>query len=75
MTLFADVFGIVLLALVVLAILCWVHGIVLAFSASIWLGIVCTFLAVPFLVFGLVYWVAGVDLAQWIVDALRRRFG
>lgn len=75
MKIFAGTFGIVWLLVAILAIAGWVQGIVLAFSASILLGIVCIFLEVPFLVFGLAYWVTGVDLAQRIVDALPGIFG
>jgi hypothetical protein len=75
MKIFAGAFGIVWLLVAILAIAGWVQGIVLAFSASIVLGIVCIFLEVPFVVFGLAYWVTGVDLAQRIVDALPGIFG
>jgi hypothetical protein len=73
--LFAGSFGLVWLVVTIAAIACWVHGIVLAFSASVVLGIVCIFLEVPFVIFGLVDWVAGVDLAQRIVQAFPGIFG
>ena len=75
MKIFAGTFGLVWLVLAIAGIACWVHGIALAFSASVVLGIVCIFLEVPFLLFGLVDWVAGVDLAQRIVDAFPGIFG
>jgi len=46
------------------------HGLILAFSASIWLGIIVLIVEPAPLVIGLVYWIWGVDLAmkfmQWI---------
>ncbi len=75
MKIFAGAFGLVWLALAIATLACWVHGIVLAFSASVVLGIVCIFLEVPFIIFGLVDWVAGVDLAQRITEALPGIFG
>lgn len=75
MKIFAGAFGLVWLVVAIATIACWVHGIVLAFQASVVLGIVCIFLEVPFIIFGLVDWVAGVDLAQRIVQALPGIFG
>lgn len=58
----------------ILAFLAYLHGIYLAFAASILLGIICIFLEVPFFIFGITYWFAGVDLAQTIVHALPQIF-
>lgn len=75
MKLFAGAFGLVWLALVIVMIAAWVHGIVLAFSASVLLGIICIFIEIPFPVFAIAYWITGVDLAQKIVEALPQIFG
>lgn len=50
--------------------LAFVHGIILAFSAHWLLGIVCTLLAQPCIIFAFVYWFTGVNLAPVIVSAL-----
>lgn len=71
---FAGTFGLVWLVLVIVGIVAWIHGIVLAFSASVLLGIICIFIEVPFPVFAIAYWIAGVDLAQRIVEALPQIF-
>lgn len=63
------------LALIVFVAAAWIQGIVLAFSASVVLGIVCIFLEVPFPVFAFVYWATGVNLAQRIVEAFPQIFG
>ena len=47
--------------------------IVLSLRASIILTIVCFFLHIPFIIFGLCKWAFGVDLPRAIVDALTRR--
>ena len=75
MKLFAGTFGLVWLVLVLAGIAAWVHGVVLAFSASVLLGIICIFIEVPFVIFGIAYWITGVDLAQRIVEALPGIFG
>lgn len=62
------------LALIVVCIASWIHGLVLTFKASIILGIICLFLAVPFPLFAVVYWVSGVDLAERIVRAIPELF-
>lgn len=67
--------GIFYVLLVIAAIVAWIHGIVLAFQASVLLGIICIFLEVPFPIFALAYWFTGVDLAQRIVTALPQLFG
>lgn len=67
--------GLLWLVLAVVGIAAWVQGIILAFSASVLLGIICIFIEVPFPVFAIAYWVTGVDLAQKIVDALPGIFG
>ena len=46
-------------------------GLVLAFRASIVLGIICFFISPAYLIFGLVKWFAGVDLAQLIVERFK----
>lgn len=48
-----------------------IHGLVLAFRASIILGIICLFISPAYLIFGLVKWFAGVDLAQLIVERFK----
>ncbi len=53
----------------------WVHGVILSFSASTVLGIVCLFLPPIEIVFGLARWFAGVDLAARIVQVLPQIFG
>ena len=68
--------GIAMLAIVAaVMIAAWIHGVVLAFSASVLLGIVCIFIEIPFPVFSIAYWITGVDLAQRIVEALPEIFG
>ena len=62
----------VVIAVGLIGAVAWVHGIILAFSASVVLGIVCIFLEVPFVIFGLVYWFTGNDLAQQIVEYFSR---
>lgn len=75
MKLFAGAFGLIWLALAIIGIAAWVQGLILAFSASILLGVICIFIEVPFLVFGIVYWITGIDLAQRIVESLPGIFG
>jgi hypothetical protein len=68
-----GIFGILLwLCLVVVIGAAWIHGIYLAFSASVVLGIVCIFIEIPFPVFAIVYWLTGNDLAQQIVEYFSR---
>lgn len=50
----------------------WVHGIILTFRASVILGLICLLLHVPFVLVALVYWVSGFNLAQRLVDELKR---
>jgi hypothetical protein len=57
-----------LIGIVLVLVSAFIHGIILAFSASILLGILCLFLEIPFPVFGIAYWVTGVDLAANIVQ-------
>ncbi|MBY0359621.1 MAG: hypothetical protein K2W82_16570 [Candidatus Obscuribacterales bacterium] len=57
------------------ALAAWIHGIILAFSASVLLGIICFFIQAPFPIFSIAYWITGIDLAQRIVDALPQIFG
>lgn len=73
--LFVGAVGLVRLTLWLVLIAAWIQGIVLAFSASILLGIICLFIEVPFPIFALAYWFTGTDLAQKIVDALPQIFG
>ncbi len=68
MKLFAGSFGVLWLLLLIIGAAAWIHGIILAFSASVVLGIICFFLEVPYPVFAVVYWVSGLNLAQMIVD-------
>lgn len=67
--------GIFYLLLVITAAVAWIQGIVLAFKASVVLGIICIFVELPFPIFALVYWFTGVDLAQRIVTAFPQFFG
>lgn len=73
--LFAGAFGLVWLVLAIVGVAAWIHGIVLAFSASVLLGIICIFIEIPFPVFAIAYWITGTDLAQKIVEALPQIFG
>ena len=66
-------FGILAVLLLLGCLIFWVWGIVLSFRASIILTILCFFLHIPFIVFGVCRWAFGVDLPREIVDALRRR--
>lgn len=54
--------------LIVVTVVAWFQGLILAFRASVILGIICFFIAPSYLIFGLVKWFAKVDLAQLIVD-------
>lgn len=78
MSKFIALFGVAgilfVLVLSVLSAALWIKGIVLAFSASVLLGIICIFIQVPFPVFAAAYWLCGVDLAQKIVDAFPQIF-
>lgn len=58
-------------ALIVGCLAATIHGLVLAFRASIVLGIICFFISPAYLIFGLVKWFAGVDLAQLIVERFK----
>lgn len=73
--LFSGAFAIVWIVLFAVGIAAWIHGIVLAFSASVLLGIICLFIEIPFPVFAIAYWITGIDLAQKIVEALPGIFG
>jgi hypothetical protein len=53
----------------ILLFVLWIKGVIMAFSASVLLGIVCLFVEIPYLLFSVAYWVTGVDLAQRIVHA------
>jgi len=58
-------------ALIIGCLAATIHGLVLAFRASIILGIICFFISPAYLIFGLVKWFAGVDLAQLIVERFK----
>jgi|AGTN01.2.fsa_nt_gi hypothetical protein len=73
--LFTGAFAIVCCVIAVFVLAAWVQGIALAFSASTLLGIICIFIEIPFPLFGIAYWITGVDLAQRIVHALPQIFG
>jgi hypothetical protein len=73
--LFAGTFGLLWLVVTVVTVIAWFKGLVMAFSASVILGIVCFFLQVPFPIFAIAYWLTGVDLAQRIAHALPQIFG
>lgn len=62
--------GVMVLGLLMLVIFLaiTVHGLVLAFSASILLGIVVLIVEPAPFIIGLVYWVGGIDLAQRLVE-------
>ena len=66
--------GPIALLLGIVAVIAWIQGIVLAFSASVLLGIICIFVEVPFPLFAIVYWLTGTDLARLIVEALPQIF-
>lgn len=61
-------------ALMLVCIASFVHGLVLSFKSSIILGILCLFLAIPYPLIAVVYWVSGVDLAERVVRALPEVF-
>ncbi|CAN5323891.1 hypothetical protein BH11CYA1_BH11CYA1_15520 [soil metagenome] len=64
----AALFYIVLLVVVLAA---WIHGLVLAFRANIFLGILCLLVQVPLVLIGLIYWIFGLDIPAALVRALR----
>lgn len=71
MELFAILVFVCYAALIVGCLAATIHGLVLAFRASIVLGIICFFISPAYLIFGLVKWFAGVDLAQLIVERFK----
>lgn len=75
MSIIAGLFGLLVLAFYIFCVIAWVRGIIMVFSASVLLGIVCLFLQAPFPVFAIAYWITGVDLAERIVRALPEIFG
>jgi len=64
------ILGLLLIATVIAVMSASIHGLILAFSASIILGIIVLIIEPMPLIFGAVYWLTGVDLAQKIIDAL-----
>ena len=55
MKIFAGAFGLVWLAGIIAVFVAWIQGIVMAFSASVLLGIICIFIEVPFPVFAIAH--------------------
>ena len=66
--------GMVLVWMVVavLVAIAWIHGLVLAFRAHVVLGVICLFIEPAYIVFALVMWVSGKDLAGDIVAYFSR---
>mgnify|MGYP003442707318 CR=1 FL=1 len=59
----------IMLTVVVLA--AWVHALILAFRANIFLGILCLLVQVPLVLIGVIYWIFGFDIPAALVRALR----
>lgn len=66
--LLVAVYIIAALAFAAALIVAWVYGLILAFRAHIILGIVCFFIEPAYVIFAVVKWLTGDDLAQKIVD-------
>ncbi|MBZ0186015.1 MAG: hypothetical protein K8F91_07135 [Candidatus Obscuribacterales bacterium] len=54
--------------LAIVCILAWFYGLILAFRASVVLGIICFFIEPSYVIFGLVKMFAKLDLAKLIVE-------
>ena len=63
--------GLFYLALIVVLMAAWVHGLILAFRAHIALGILCLLVQVPLVLIGLIYWIFGFDIPGALVRAMR----
>ena len=59
------------IVLLVVFVAAWIHGLVLAFRANIFLGILCLFTQVPLVLIGLIYWIFGFDIPGALVRAMR----
>lgn len=70
----AGGFFLLIALFIIVNIVAWVVGIVLAFRASIILGIICLFLHVPFVLFGWVKLIGKVDLADRVAKAFPELF-
>ena len=57
--------------LVIVLLVAWVQGLILAFRANIFLGILCLLIQVPLVLIGLIYWIFGFDIPGALVRALR----
>lgn len=58
-------------ALIIVLLVAWVQGLILAFRANIILGILCLLVQVPLLPIGLIYWIFGFDIPAALMRALR----
>ncbi|MBP9093197.1 hypothetical protein KBI23_19395 [bacterium] len=57
--------------LIIVLLVAWVQGLVLAFRAHILLGILCLLVQVPLVLIGVIYWIFGFDIPAALVRALR----
>jgi hypothetical protein len=57
--------------LIIVLLVAWVQGLILAFRANIFLGIRCLLLHIPLVLIGLIYWIFGCDIPAAVVRALR----
>ena len=57
--------------LTVVVLPAWIHGLILAFRANIFLGILCLLVQVPLVLIGVIYWIFGFDIPAALVRALR----
>jgi hypothetical protein len=57
--------------LIIVLLVAWVQGLILAFRANIFLGILCLLLQVPLVPIGLIYWIFDCDIPAAVVRALR----
>jgi hypothetical protein len=59
------------IVLIIFLLVAWVQGLVLAFRANIFLGIVCLLVQVPLVPIGIIYWIFDFDIPSALVSALR----
>jgi hypothetical protein len=57
--------------LIIVLLVAWVQGLILAFRANIFLGILCLLLQVPLVPIGIIYWIFDFDIPSALVSALR----
>jgi hypothetical protein len=57
--------------LIIVLLVAWAQGLILAFRANIFLGILCLLLQVPLVPIGLIYWIFDCDIPAALVRALR----